>query len=48
MSYEAGLITTPQEILFNKSTPDYSDTPVQIVDLYSATPSASGNFPYAI
>jgi hypothetical protein len=48
MSYEAGLITSPQEILANKATPDYSDTPVQIVDLYSATPSVSGYFPYAI
>ncbi len=48
MSHEASLITSPQEILYNKSTPDYSDTPIEIVDLYSATPSLSGYFPYAI
>jgi hypothetical protein len=48
MAYEASLITSRQEELFNKSTPDYSDTPIEIVDLYSATPSLSGYFPYAI
>jgi hypothetical protein len=48
MSHEAGLIISPQEILYNKSTPDYSDTPVQIVDLYSATPSLASSLPYPI
>jgi hypothetical protein len=48
MAYEASLITSRQEELFNKSTPDYTDTPIEIVDLYSATPSLSGYFPYAI
>jgi hypothetical protein len=48
MSYEANLIISRQEELFNKSTPDYNNTPILIVDLNSATPSVSASLPYPI
>jgi hypothetical protein len=48
MAYESNLIISPQEMLSNKSTPDYSNTPIVIVDINSATPSLSANLPYTI
>ena len=48
MSYEANLIISRQEELFNKSTPDYNNTPILIVDLNSATPAVSASLPYPI
>ena len=48
MSYETNLIISRQEELFNKSTPDYNNTPILIVDLNSATPAVSASLPYPI